>query len=128
MRIGTDELTAKGEHLSPLRRRRRDTEADKAQAGAEENGRCHSHCDADDNGRKAVGDDVLYDNPVYILALNGAVYTVEINNGMPLKAEFRNPAYFRTGYLNREKNNLPKISSEYEYGYIQKDYIKNQTR
>ncbi len=68
--------------------------------------------------------DVLYDNPVYILALNGAVYTVEINNGMPLKAEFRNPAYFRTGYLNREKNNLPKISSEYEYGYIQKDYIK----
>ena len=46
--------------------------------------------------------DVLYDNPVYILALNGAVYTVEINNGMPLKAEFRNPAYFRTGYLNRE--------------------------
>lgn len=75
--------------------------------------------------------DTIYDNEVYILPLNGAVYTVEVKDNSALKVEFRNPAYFDTSYAGclyndtaRQKG-LPKILSEYEYNLLQKDYIIN---
>lgn len=75
--------------------------------------------------------DTIYDNEVFILPLNGAVYTIEVNDGSAVKVEFRNPAYFDAGYASylydetaRQKG-LPKILSEYEYNILQKDYIIN---
>ena len=75
--------------------------------------------------------DTIYDNEVYILPLNGAVYTVEVKDGSAFKVEFKNPAYFDAGYASylyneaaRQKG-LPKILSEYEYNILQKDYIIN---
>lgn len=71
--------------------------------------------------------DVLYDNPVYFLPLNGVVYTVIMKDDKPLKVEFRNPAYFDTSYGEitsvMKDSYLPLILSEYSYDYIQKDYI-----
>lgn len=75
--------------------------------------------------------DTIYDNEVYILPLNGAVYTVEVKDGNALKVEFKNPAYFDIGYASYLYNDaaiqkgLPKILSEYEYNILQKDYIIN---
>lgn len=75
--------------------------------------------------------DTIYDNEVYILPLNGAVYTVEVKDDSAFKVEFKNPAYFDAGYASylynetaRQKG-LPKILSEYEYNILQKDYIIN---
>ena len=71
--------------------------------------------------------DNLYDYPVYILPLNGAVYTVIMKDDKPLKVEFRNPAYFDTSYGEitsiMKDSYLPLILSEYSYNYTQKDYI-----
>lgn len=71
--------------------------------------------------------DNLYDNPVYILPLNGVVYTVIMKDDKPLKVEFRNPAYYDTSYGEitsiLKDGFLPLILSEYSYDYIQKDYI-----
>ena len=76
--------------------------------------------------------DTLYDNEVFILPLNGAVYTIEFKDGNAVKVEFRNPAYFDVSYANylyndaaRQKG-LPKIVSEYEYNFIQTDYLVNE--
>ena len=74
----------------------------------------------------------MYDNEVFILPLNGAVYTIEVKDGNAVKVEFRNPAYFDVSYANylyndaaRQKG-LPKIVSEYEYNFIQTDYLVNE--
>lgn len=75
--------------------------------------------------------DAIYDNEVFILPLNGAVYTIEVKDGSAFKVEFKNPAYFDTGYASYLYNEaamqkgLPKILSEYEYNILQKDYIIN---
>ncbi len=75
--------------------------------------------------------DTLYDNPVYIVAIGGTVYTVEMKNNAPYKVEYRNPSYFDTSYdvqSNNEKASyydnfvIPPILNEYNYNYIQKDY------
>lgn len=73
--------------------------------------------------------DRVYDNPIYMLELNGAVYVVEMKDGEPLKVEFRNPAYFNTNYLSPavkhyKTSGLPYILSENGYNYIQKDFLE----
>ena len=76
--------------------------------------------------------DTLYDNEVFILPLNGAVYTIEVKDGNAVKVEFRNPAYFDVSYANylyndaAKQKGLPKIVSEYEYNFIQTDYLVNE--
>lgn len=92
--------------------------------------------ETDENDKTADYDiqnnfDTLYDNEVYLLPLNGAVYTIEVKDGSAVKVEFRNPAYFDAGFASylydeaaRQKG-IPKILSEYEYNILQKDYIIN---
>lgn len=70
--------------------------------------------------------DNIYNNPVYILPLNGAVYIVEMQEDKPLKVEFLNPAYFDTSYGSNGYtggDNLPAILNEYGFNVLQKDYI-----
>lgn len=70
--------------------------------------------------------DKLYDNPVYILPLNGAVYIVEMKDEKPLKVEFYNPAYFDTSYNTggfSDNDYREFIVNEYGFDMLQKDYI-----
>ena len=70
--------------------------------------------------------DKLYDNPVYILPLNGAVYIVEMKDEKPLKVEFLNPAYFDTSYNTggfSDNDYREFIVNEYGFDMLQKDYI-----
>lgn len=63
--------------------------------------------------------------PIYILALNGAVYTVVMKDNKPLQVDFRNPAYFDTNFITADKNygNLPEILNENNYKYKQINYL-----
>lgn len=64
-------------------------------------------------------------HPIYILALNGAVYTVVMKDNKPLQVDFRNPAYFNTNFILSDKNsgNLPEILNENNYQYKQSLYM-----
>ncbi len=75
--------------------------------------------------------DRLYDNPVYILALNGVVYTVEMQGGIPYKVEYRNPLFFDVSYINpfqhssEEGSVFPNILSEYNISFKQTLFLVN---
>ena len=66
--------------------------------------------------------DRLYNNQLYILPLNGAVYILEMKDNKPLKVEFLNPAYYDTSYF-RDETMKPIIVNDYGYDMLQRDYI-----
>ena len=75
--------------------------------------------------QNSFSDDNSYSYPLYILALNGAVYTVTMEDNKPFQVDFRNPAYFDTNFITADKNygNLPIILNENNYKYKQINYL-----
>lgn len=73
--------------------------------------------------------DELYNNPLYIFAFNGCVYTVEMKNNKLEKVEFRNPAFYDTSYGTYDytlDENKVYILSDYGFKFNEKDFIKNE--